>query len=160
MCDGDRAGARAGDWVLCDRFTDATFAYQGGGHGVAPAFIDALASAVHGDCNPDLTLLFDLPPAVSRTRLERAEREGRLLDKFERENAGVLRPRARDVSRACARRARALSRDRRDASGRRRARGGRRGDCGAMNSAGRPQAASCAPFGGSAATTAAAVGAP
>ena len=40
---------------------------------------------VHGDCNPDLTLLFDLPPSVSRERLERAEREGRVLDKFERE---------------------------------------------------------------------------
>ena len=74
-----------GDWVLCDRFTDATFAYQGGGHGVAPAFIHELAARVHGDCNPDLTLLFDVPPSVSRERLERAEREGRVLDKFERE---------------------------------------------------------------------------
>ena len=74
-----------GAWVLCDRFTDATFAYQGGGHGVAHDFIAALAARVHGDCNPDLTLLFDVPPAVSRERLARAEREGRTLDKFERE---------------------------------------------------------------------------
>ena len=74
-----------GDWVLCDRFTDATFAYQGGGHGVDPRFIDALARHVHGDCNPDLTLLFDVPPEVSRQRLERAAGAGRPLDKFERE---------------------------------------------------------------------------
>ena len=92
-----------GDWVLCDRFTDATFAYQGGGHGVAPAFIEALAARVHGDCNPDLTLLFDVPPAVSRERLERAQREGRVLDKFEREaQAFFERVRATYLARACA----------------------------------------------------------
>jgi dTMP kinase len=90
-----------GDWVLCDRFTDATFAYQGGGHGVAPAFIGELATRVHGDCNPDLTLLFDVPPAVSRTRLERAEREGRMLDKFERETQAFFdRVRATYLARA------------------------------------------------------------
>ena len=90
-----------GEWVLCDRFTDATFAYQGGGHGVAPAFIVELAMRVHGDCNPDLTLLFDVPPAVSRTRLERAEREGRLLDKFERETQAFFdRVRATYLARA------------------------------------------------------------
>jgi dTMP kinase len=74
-----------GDWVLCDRFTDATFAYQGGGHGVSAAFLRELARRVHADYNPDLTLLFDVPPEVSRTRLASAEREGRTLDKFERE---------------------------------------------------------------------------
>ena len=74
-----------GAWVLCDRFTDATFAYQGGGHGVSPDFIAALARSVHGDCKPDLTILFDVPPSVSRERRARAEREGRTLDKFERE---------------------------------------------------------------------------
>ena len=74
-----------GDWVLCDRFTDATFAYQGGGHGVSADFLRELARRVHADCNPDLTLLFDVPPEVSRTRLATAEREGRTLDKFERE---------------------------------------------------------------------------
>jgi len=74
-----------GAWVLCDRFTDATFAYQGGGHGVSADFIAALAARVHGACNPDLTLLFDVPPEVSRERLARAERGGRTLDKFERE---------------------------------------------------------------------------
>ncbi|MEP6677925.1 MAG: dTMP kinase [Betaproteobacteria bacterium] len=74
-----------GDWVLCDRFTDATYAYQGGGHGVASAFIGELAARVHRDCNPDLTLLFDVPPEVSLARLARAEHRGRVLDKFERE---------------------------------------------------------------------------
>jgi dTMP kinase len=74
-----------GDWVLCDRFTDATFAYQGGGHGVAHDFIAELARRVHPDCNPDLTLLFDVPPEVSRERLARVADKGRPLDKFERE---------------------------------------------------------------------------
>lgn len=90
-----------GEWVLCDRFTDATFAYQGGGHGVAPAFIDELATRVHGACNPDVTLLFDVPPEVSRARLERAARDGRDLDKFEREaQAFFERVRATYLSRA------------------------------------------------------------
>lgn len=74
-----------GDWVLCDRFTDATWAYQGGGHGVDRARIAALAQWVHGDCQPDLTILFDVPTAVSRERLARARDGGRELDKFERE---------------------------------------------------------------------------
>jgi dTMP kinase len=92
-----------GDWVLCDRFTDATFAYQGGGHGVAAAFLQELARRVHGDCNPDLTLLFDVPPEVSRARLANAEREGRTLDKFEREERAFFeRVRAVYVSRAAA----------------------------------------------------------
>ena len=76
----------AGITVLCDRFTDATFAYQGGGHGVPADFIAALAQRIHGDCNPDVTLLFDVPPAVSRERLTRAAAvKNRPLDKFERE---------------------------------------------------------------------------
>jgi dTMP kinase len=74
-----------GDWVVCDRYTDATYAYQGGGHGVAPAFIGALEKLVHAECNPDLTLLFDVPPEVSRARLSKAASKGRALDKFERE---------------------------------------------------------------------------
>jgi dTMP kinase len=85
-----RPALARGDWVLCDRFTDATYAYQGGGHGVDRARIDALAQWVHGDCRPDLTLLFDVPPAVSRGRLEAATREGRALDKFERERADFV----------------------------------------------------------------------
>src|SRR5882762_10169589 len=53
-----------GEWVVCDRFTDATRAYQGSGRGVDAALIDALALAVHGDLQPDCTLLLDLPETV------------------------------------------------------------------------------------------------
>ena len=56
---------------------------------------------MHGDCQPDLTLLFDVPPAVSRERLERARRDGRALDKFEREDAAFFeRVRAAYLARA------------------------------------------------------------
>ena len=78
---------RRGRVVLCDRYTDATWAYQGGGHGVSGALIGALERHVHDDCRPDLTILFDVPPRVSRERLERAQSHGRSLDKFEREDA-------------------------------------------------------------------------
>jgi dTMP kinase len=74
-----------GDWVLCDRFTDATYAYQGGGHGVAMARILDLERFIPADCRPDLTILFDVPIAVSRERLDRGSVKGRELDKFERE---------------------------------------------------------------------------
>ena len=80
-----RPALARGDWVVCDRFTDATYAYQGGGHGVAAERIAELEQFVHGDCQPDLTLLFDVPLAVSRERLDRAEAAGRTLDKFESE---------------------------------------------------------------------------
>ena len=80
-----RPALARGDWVLCDRFTDATFAYQGGGHGVPLERIRELERWIHGDCQPDLTFLFDVPPGVSRARLDKAKREGRALDKFERE---------------------------------------------------------------------------
>ncbi len=80
-----RPALARGDWVVCDRFTDATFAYQGGGHGVSFDAIAALERWVHGDCQPDLTVLFDVPIGVSRERLDRARAEGRTLDKFERE---------------------------------------------------------------------------
>jgi len=76
-----------GDWVLCDRYTDATYAYQGGGHFVARDFLRALEQHVHAGCNPDLTLLFDVPPEVSRQRLSQSASKGRELDKFERESA-------------------------------------------------------------------------
>ena len=82
-----RPALSRGDWVLCDRYTDATWAYQGGGHGVSGALIGALERHVHDDCRPDLTILFDVPPRVSRERLERAQSHGRSLDKFEREDA-------------------------------------------------------------------------
>jgi dTMP kinase len=83
-----------GDWVLCDRFTDATFAYQGAGRGVDRAKLAALEQWVQGDLQPDLTLLFDLPPAVGRARAgsikapDRFERENEAF--FERVRAGYL----------------------------------------------------------------------
>ncbi|MEP7182587.1 MAG: dTMP kinase [Betaproteobacteria bacterium] len=85
-----RPALARGDWVLCDRFTDATFAYQGGGHGVPLDRIRELEQWIHGDCQPDLTFLFDVPTAVSRSRLDRAATEGRTLDKFEREAAAFF----------------------------------------------------------------------
>ncbi|MHB8495545.1 MAG: dTMP kinase [Casimicrobiaceae bacterium] len=85
-----------GDLVLCDRFTDATWAYQGGGHRVSKALIADLERQVHAGCNPDLTLLFDVPSSVSRDRLERMRELGRDLDKFEQEDAGFF-DRVRDA---------------------------------------------------------------
>ena len=96
-----RPALTRGDWVLCDRFTDATYAYQGGGHGVDRDRIRQLEDWVHGDCRPDLTLLFDVPPGVSRERLDRSQSEGRKLDKFEREGGGFFeRVRAAYLERA------------------------------------------------------------
>lgn len=57
-----------GIWVLCDRFTDATYAYQGGGRGMDPLRIALLEDLVQGDLRPDLTLIFDLPPGLGLTR--------------------------------------------------------------------------------------------
>jgi dTMP kinase len=69
--------------VLCDRFTDATFAYQGGGKGVPAELIAHLAQVSHNGLMPDRTLVFDCPYDVSRERLGRT---GRAPDRFEREN--------------------------------------------------------------------------
>ncbi len=91
-----RPGLARGDWVLCDRFTDATYAYQGGGHGVPLARIRELEQWIHGDCQPDVTFLFDVPTGVSRARLDAALLEGRALDRFERE-AGAFFARVRDA---------------------------------------------------------------
>jgi dTMP kinase len=71
----------AGRWVICDRFTDATYAYQAGGRGIAEADVAALARWVHPRLQPDLTLLFDLEPEVAAARLARAGRS----DRFEAE---------------------------------------------------------------------------
>ena len=72
----------AGTWVVCDRFTDSTVAYQGGGKGVAPGLIEAMRKIVHPDLQPDCTLIFDCAFEVSQ---ERMQRSGRALDRFERE---------------------------------------------------------------------------
>ena len=73
-----------GAWVVCDRFSDATYAYQGGGRGLDKAKFADLERWVHGHLQPDLTFLFDLPPDVA---CERIARQGRELDKFEQERA-------------------------------------------------------------------------
>lgn len=72
---------RSGQWVLCDRFTDATYAYQGGGRGIAHERIAQLEQWVQGELRPDLTLLLDLPVAQG---LARAGERGD-LDRFEQE---------------------------------------------------------------------------
>jgi dTMP kinase len=75
-----------GAWVLCDRFTDATYAYQGGGRGLPTADIDALVRIVHPDRQPDLTVLLDAPVAVGMARaLVRNGADG--PDRFESERA-------------------------------------------------------------------------
>ena len=71
-----------GAWVVCDRFTDATLAYQGAGKGVPAERIRQLAQAVHPGLAPDQTLIFDCPYEVSRSRLSNSGRE---LDRFEAE---------------------------------------------------------------------------
>lgn len=76
-----RPALAAGEWVLCDRFTDATYAYQGGGRGIDPRRIAVLEDWVQGTLRPDLTLLLDLPVDVG---MARANGRGE-LDRFERE---------------------------------------------------------------------------
>ncbi len=75
-----------GAYVLSDRFTDATFAYQSGAKGVSAAKVELLEQWVQGDLQPDLTLLFDVPVEVSIQRLLAA----RSPDKFEREDAAFF----------------------------------------------------------------------
>ena len=71
-----------GDWVVCDRFSDASFAYQGGGRGLDPDKLEILETWVQEGLQPDLTLLFDVPIEVARARLTAA---GNAPDRFERE---------------------------------------------------------------------------
>jgi dTMP kinase len=71
----------SGQWVLCDRFTDATYAYQGGGRGLSRQRISELEALVQGALRPDLTLLLDVPVAIG---LARAGERGS-LDRFEQE---------------------------------------------------------------------------
>jgi dTMP kinase len=79
-----RPALQAGTSVVCDRFTDATLAYQGAGHGVSAELIATLAEAAHPGLKPDRTLVFDCPYEVARGRLSKT---GRALDRFEREDA-------------------------------------------------------------------------
>ena len=87
-----RPELEAGNTVLCDRFTDASYAYQGGGRGVASMDIAALEAIAHGGLQPDLTLLLDIPVTLG---LERAATRGS-EDRFETESRLFLE-RARDT---------------------------------------------------------------
>lgn len=73
-----------GDWVICDRFSDATYAYQSGGRGLDRGKFAQLERWVHGHLQPDLTLLFDLPSAVAGLRIAAQARD---RDRFEQERA-------------------------------------------------------------------------
>lgn len=81
-----RPALARGEVVLCDRFTDATYAYQGGGRGLCVERIATLEQFVQGGLQPDMTLLFDLPVEVG---LSRAAARGR-LDRFEQEGLGFF----------------------------------------------------------------------
>ncbi|WP_066738005.1 dTMP kinase [Cupriavidus sp. D384] len=86
-----------GDWVISDRFTDATFAYQGGGRGLPRERLEVLEQWVQGDLQPDLTLLFDVPLETAAQRLANA----REPDKFEAESRAFFeRTRAEYLRRA------------------------------------------------------------
>jgi len=76
-----------GDWVVCDRFVDASFAYQGGGRGLSWNKLDQLADWVLGDLQPDLTLIFDAPVAIAQQRLHAATSKP---DRFEQEQAAFF----------------------------------------------------------------------
>jgi len=90
-------------WVLCDRFTDASYAYQGAGRGVPTAQLDALASWVHRGLNPDLTVLVDIDPTQAQLRREGARTSDRFetepLHFFERVRAAYLARAASDSAR-------------------------------------------------------------
>jgi len=91
-----RPALEAGHWVVCDRFCDATVAYQGAGSGVPAELIERLGAAAHPGLAPDRTLVFDCPFEVSRKRLE-----GKALDRFERQDRGFFeRVRAAYLERA------------------------------------------------------------
>lgn len=100
-----RPALAAGSVVLCDRFTDATFAYQCGGRGVPESSVEALAALTHGDLAPDLTLLFDTDASIARARVvarsaaDRFERED--LAFFERVRARYLAQARREPGRFC-----------------------------------------------------------
>ena len=89
----------AGDWVISDRFTDATFAYQGGGRGLAIDRLEVLERWVQQGLQPTKTILFDLAPEIAAARLA----DARTPDKFEAESAQFfLRTRAEYLRRAAA----------------------------------------------------------
>ena len=89
---------RSGRWVVCDRFSDATYAYQCGGRSLARDFVATLERLVHPELQPDATFLFDLDPALA---YERQRAQSRTPDRFEREKADFfVRVRAAYLERA------------------------------------------------------------
>jgi len=93
----------AGRWVLCDRFTDATFAYQGAGRGVPESHLTQLEAWIQGGVQPDLTLLFDLPVEVASERRAASRTPDRFeaeqMEFFSRVRSGYLRRAAQDPAR-------------------------------------------------------------
>ncbi|MFK7886208.1 MAG: dTMP kinase [Gammaproteobacteria bacterium] len=87
-----RPALEAGNWVICDRFTDASFAYQGAGRGIETERIEALGEWIHGDLWPDLTLLLDVDVEVGLARAKKRSEP----DRFEREKNAFF-----DRARAC-----------------------------------------------------------
>jgi len=83
-----RPALARGEWVVCDRFTDATRAYQGSGRGVDPQLIESLAAAVHGGLAPDCTLLLDVPVGLGLARAR--GRAAGDADRFEAETQGFF----------------------------------------------------------------------
>ena len=81
VCQVIEPALKRGQTVLCDRFTDASRAYQGAGRGVSIEWINQLAAVVHPACDPDWTILFDVPVAQGLARAENAGSK----DRFERE---------------------------------------------------------------------------
>lgn len=80
-----RPALERGAWVVCDRFTDATYAYQGGGRGLPREHIAALEELVQRDLQPDLTLLLDAPLEISSARASARNAAAGSSDRFERE---------------------------------------------------------------------------
>ncbi len=98
-----RPALEAGTWVVCDRFTDSSRAYQGGGRGLPASDIDLLADWVHGDVNPDLTVLLDAPVEIGMQRAGKRSDPDRFESEqsefFERARETYLRLAASDPSR-------------------------------------------------------------
>lgn len=98
-----RPALQTGRWVVCDRFTDASYAYQGGGRGLPEALVATLEAAVQGDFRPDLTILLDADWAATRNRRQargvndRFEQEDRAF--FDRVRSTYLRRAAAEPSR-------------------------------------------------------------
>lgn len=92
-----------GQWVLCDRFTDATYAYQGGGRGIDFKRIEILEDYVQGSCRPDLTLLLDAPIEVGRERANKRSAPDRFekeqIDFFDKVRAAYLKRATNDPGR-------------------------------------------------------------